>query len=269
MNKPSRTFVRLALVSLIAVALSACSSDAGLSRQETLVAAEAERNASVPAGRSFHDFSQGKIAIDTSIPVALVEPLVALPRCDGEMILVSLPDEAACESGKQWVYQPSQRILPPGEMLLVSLKFTGVRVALYPSLVAAKQAGAKVAILTILRKADAVVWQLSDFHKMRRLSDVNAFEGSLSRAIATVKLYAVMVRLDSGQILWKGPVEQVMERTVPSLPLAEGRARVESFAGIGKFEFEAYALRSVVVQAYTQVARTLAKQVDTSLREMR
>ena len=200
--------------------------------------------------------------------VGLIDPIVTMSRCAGDPILVSLPDEFACESGKQWTYQPSQRILPPAELLLVSLRFTGLSVSLYPSLADAKQAGSKIAILTVITQADAKVLGLKDFYKERQIDGKDESNGDLSRAISTVKLHAALVWLDSGRMLWKGTIQHSMEQTVQSLPLAEGQAKIESAAGIGTFEPAAYGIRSVVVQTYTQVARTLAKQVDTSFSEV-
>jgi hypothetical protein len=214
------------------------------------------------------EFSQIKSAVHKDIPIALVEPIIVLPRCEGDPILVSLPDEIACERGSHWIYQPSQNILPPADLLLVSLRFTGLSVSSHPSLAEAKQAGAKAAILTVITQADATVKRLRDFYKERHIDADDPSNDALSRVIGTVKMHATVVRLDSGQILWKGPVQQVMERTVPSLPLAEGRALIEAAAGTGRFETQAYGVRSVVVQAYTQVARTLATHVDESLKGM-
>ncbi|MDF0644461.1 MAG: hypothetical protein P0111_10545 [Nitrospira sp.] len=202
------------------------------------------------------------------IPVALVEPMITVARCEGDPILMSLPEEFACEQGKYWVYQPSQRILPPADLLLVSLRFTGLSVSSHPSLAEARKAGAKAAILTVITRADCTVWPLKDFYRERRINADDVSNGALSRAIGTVKMHATIVRLDSGDILWKGPVLHVMEQTVPSLPLADDRAKIESAAGTGRFEMEAYGLRSVVVQAYAQAARHLAKQIDGSLKEM-
>ena len=203
-----------------------------------------------------------------AIPVALIEPIVTMARCQGEPILVSLPDELACESGNHWVYQPSLRILPPAELLLVSLRFSGLSVSLYPSLAEGERAGAKVAILPMIRQAEAKVLSLQDFYDERHIDAKAFFNGTLAHVVATVKLHAAVVRLDSGEVLWKGPVQQDMERTVPSLPLSQGRALVEAAAGIGKFEEQAYGIRFVVVQAYTQVGRTLATHVDHSLKGM-
>jgi hypothetical protein len=140
-------------------------------------------------------------------------------------------------------------------------------VSLYPSLAEAKQGGAKVAIMPVLTQADASLLSLREFYKERRVDANDLSNGSLFRAMATVKVHAAIVQLGSGQLLWKGSVQEVMEETVLSLPLVEGRTHVESGAGIGKFEVQAYEIRSVVVQAYTQAARSLAKQVNESLRE--
>ena len=214
------------------------------------------------------DFSQITSAVHKDIPIALVEPIIVLPRCEGDLVLVSLPDEVACERDSRWIYQPSQRILPPPELLLVSLRFTGLSVSLYPSLADAKQAGAKAAILTVITQADAKVLSLKEFYKERHIDAKDESNGALARAVATVKLHAAIVSLNSGQILWKGTVHHAMEQTVMGLPLDDGRAQIESAAGIGTFEPAAYGIRSVVVQAYTQVARTLATQVDGSLKEM-
>lgn len=203
-----------------------------------------------------------------NIPIALVEPMITMARCEGDPILVSLPEEFACEEGKYWVYQPSQRMLPPADLLLVSLRFTGLSVSSSPSLSEAKKAGAKAAILTVITRADSTVWSLEDFYKERRIDAEDISDGALSRAIGTVRMHATIVRLDSGEILWKGPVQHVMEQTLRSLPLADGRAKIESAAGTGRFEVEAYGLRSLVVQAYAQAARNLAKQIDGSLKAM-
>lgn len=270
MNRLQRELV---FVGLVTIALYGCSSDPLEehnrkyleAQKQALIEEEVEKKERLQATPL--DFSQFRRALHRNIPVALIDPIVTLAHCEGDTILVSLPDEVACERGKQWVYLPSQRIIPSAEMLLVSLRFTGLAVALYSSIAEAKQAGAKVAILPVVVRADATVLSLRDFYKERHIDAEDLSDGALSRAIATVKLHAAIVRLDAGQIAWKGSVEQVMEQTVLTLPIAESRGFVESGAGIGKFEVQAYGVRSVIVQAYTQIARTLAKQVDESLRE--
>jgi hypothetical protein len=267
-NVGCRAHAAICLISLI---LGSCSSDpieqyykAQRKAQEKAVLEE-EAKKKEGVHDTPLDLTPVVAAEHRNIPVALVEPMITMARCEGTPILVSLPDEFACEGDNHWVYQPSQRILPPADLLLVSLRFTGLSVSSYPSLAEAKQAGAKAAILTVIAQADATVLRLKDFYKERHIDADDRSNGTLSRAIATVKMHAAVVRLDSGQILWKGSVQQVMEQTLQSLPLADGRAPIESAAGTGLFEVEAYGLRSVVIQAYTQVARSIAKQVDKSL----
>lgn len=263
-----------AAICFVALTLGGCASDSAeeyrkmRNEEQQLVEIEAEIEKKEGRYNRLLEFSSFIAPANRSIAVTLIEPMIAVARCLGDPILVSLPDEFVCEEGKLWVYQPSQRILPPDDLLLVALRSSGLSVSSYSSLTEARQAGAKVAILTVIARSDVTIWQLRDFYKQRGIDADDISKGALSRAIGTVKIYATVVRLDSGQILWKGTVQQVMERTVPSLPFADGRGKIESAAGTGRLELETYGLRLVVAESYTQAGRSLAKEVDRSLKEI-
>lgn len=265
--------VNTAAICCVALTLDGCASPVDQYFQmrhegQQIAEIEAEIKRKEGSHDSILEFSSFITPDHRNIAVSLIKPMIAVARCEGNSILISLPDEFVCEESNFWVYQPSQRILPPADLLLVSLRSTGLSVSSYSSLAEARHAGAKAAVLTVITRSDVTIWQLRDFYKQRNIDADDISKGALSRAIGTVKMHATIVRLDSGQILWKGTIQQVMERTVPSLPLADGRAKIESAAGTGGLELETYGLRLVVVESYTQAGRGLAKEIDKLLKEI-
>lgn len=263
-----------AVICLITLNVNGCSNDAVERYYKAQREAQKQADAQMEIEKKEHayatplDFAPISSVGLKSIPIALIDPIVTISRCQGDFVLVSLPDEIACEDDSKWIYQPSQRTLPPAELLLVSLRFTGLSVSPFQSLTDAKQAGAKIAILPVITQADAKVLSLKSYYEERRIDAKDESAGAHSRIVATVKVNAVVVRIDSGQVVWKGPVEQDMEFTVLALPFSDGRARIESAAGSGTLEPQAYGIRSVVVQAYTRVAQSLVKNIDGPLNEL-
>ncbi len=195
-----------------------------------------------------------KFAKLKEISVGLVEPVQAAIDCRADTILVSLPDEVVCKIDSGWLFRPSYMVLPPSDQLLVSLRFAGLSGSAVGSLTEAKAAGYRLAILPLLLRADAKIIAPADYSG-------EPIGGKSTRVIATVKFHFVVVDLITTKVLWRGPLEQIVENLVPVPFLNESRVLIEAGAGIGEYEPQLYAMRSLVVQAYAQLGHALAHKL--------
>ena len=189
------------------------------------------------------------------VRLALIEPLQTHPSCNGEVVLISLPDEIACKEKGKWVLTSGGRILQPLSALIVSLRYAGLSTFDALSLADAKQDGARIGILPLLTRSDA------------RISGPSLDESSSGKhmkVIATVAIRFVVVDLITDAVLWQGDLEQSVEDVLPVPPLTESSKVIAAGAGIGQFEPSMYAIRSLILQAYVQLGQSLAQQLQNS-----
>lgn len=187
--------------------------------------------------------------------VALLNPVLAILPCRAEAFLVSLPDEMICKNEDGWLFMPSLTILSPSDMLLVSLRYAGLSAALAPSLSEAKRAGARMAIMPVLMCADVKIMEGGN----RQKGDNEA-----NHVVATVAFQLAIVDLETSNVLWRGHLQQSVENDLMIPWLHTAQIIVEAGAGSGQYEMQAYAMRSLLVQAYTFLGQPLAHQIQTS-----
>ena len=193
-----------------------------------------------------------------SVPVALLDVVVvpAPTPVDAAQRVVSFPDEIFVKTereGVEWTVVPSPMIVPATEILVLSLQHMGLNVRRYPSLAAAHQGGARLAIVFVLRRGIVTVGP----NPLR-------FVGAVLPRTAEASAAGVASVLDvtSGRTLWSGPVNAIVryERAIylPEGGPVPGMFSIEANAMTIHGEATGHSARALLTRAYFSLAGELA-----------
>ncbi len=190
------------------------------------------------------------------IPIAMLDVIVIphTPPDGAEIRLLSLPDEILVKEDDGWTLVPSPIIVPAAEVLLVSLRHAGLNIQPYPSVAAARDAGARFAILGVVRTAKVI------------LEEKGFFQYQMRKAEAVVDLQASVLDLRGGKLVWTGNIRSSLQHS-PGLYINRAAMGETGFATTAVGERRAHWARTLLAQAYYHVAVDLVLRVRDALRD--
>lgn len=186
-----------------------------------------------------------------NLAVGLLDVVEALPHtsAEAERIALSLPDEFMVRDGDAWAMVPSRVVVPPKDVILLSLQAAGVRAAGYSSLQAARAGGADVVIACVLRQAGI---------------RVSGRGGLLDRAVrrvdAIVEMQILIVDARSSRRLWSGMLESRLSMDSGIVLPLNFTTESQALSFIG--EARAQSMRALMTQAFYHVAMDLVAVLD-------
>lgn len=240
------------------------------------------------------------------VPIGLIDLFVVrtLPAKRDVPILVSLPDEIAIQSteeqgcaktrvvqslrsltgfapsmesvprcGEGWMYfYPSPVVVPPTEVLLAGLRQQGLQVTAYPTVAAAKRAGARLAILGIVTKSQILVPSKVDFQDIGNVQSKDAVARHIQKSVASLAVHLLIVDTQSLKTYWEGTLETTVE-DYPKLPSWILRQQIDSTdpenlsgyereAGTGLYEPMLNGYRALLTECYINLSITLLPRLE-------
>ncbi len=245
------------------------------------------------------------------VPIGLIDLFAVriLPTKRDAPILVSLPDEIAIQSneeqgctktrvvqtlrslsgfapsmesvprcGEGWMYfYPSPSVVPPTEILLAGLRQQGLQVTAYPTVAAAKRAGARLAILGIVTKSQILVPSKVDFQDIGNVQSKDAIARHIQKSVASLAVHLIIVDTQSLKTYWEGSLETIVEDypTIPSWILTqqiestdpENLSGYEREAGTGLYEPLLNGYRALLTEGYINLTITLLPRLEQAARE--
>lgn len=245
------------------------------------------------------------------VPIGLIDVFVArtAPTQRDVPILVSLPDEIAIQSkeeqgcaktrivqtmrnlsgfapsmesvprcGEGWMYfYPSPVAIPPTDVLLAGFRQHGLQVAAYPTVAAATSAGARLAILGIVTKAQVLVPSTVNFQDIGNVQSKDALARHIQKSVASLAMHVVIVDTHNLKTLWEGSLDTTVEDypRVPSWILTqqiestdpENLSGYEREAGTGLYEPLLNGYRALLTECYIELANTLLPRLEQATRE--
>lgn len=248
------------------------------------------------------------------VPIGLIDVFVVrtLPTKRDVPILVSLPDEIAIQSkeeqgctktrmvrglqkmgaigflapsmetvprcGDDWMfYYPSPVVVPPTDVLLAGFRQQGLQVTAYPTIAAAKRAGAKLAILGIVTKSQILVPSKVTFQDIGNWQSNDALAKHIQTSVASLAVHLLIVDTQSLKTLWEGSLDTTVEDypRVPSWILTqqmestdlENLTGYEREAGTGLYEPLLNGYRALLTECYINLSITLLSRLEQASRE--
>jgi len=240
------------------------------------------------------------------IPIGLIDLFVVrtVPSKRDVPILVSLPDEIAIQSkedqgcaktrvvrtlrsltgfapsmesvprcGDDWMlYHPSPGVVPPTDVLLAGFRQQGLQVTAYPTIAAAKRAGAKLAILGIVTKSQILVPSKVTFQDIGNWQSKDALAKHIQPSVASLSVHLLIVDTKSLKTLWEGSLDATVEDypRVPSWILTqqmestdlENLTGYEREAGTGLYEPLLNGYRALLTECYINLTITLLPRLE-------
>lgn len=245
------------------------------------------------------------------VPIGLIDLFVARKVATKHDVstLVSLPDEIAIQSteergctktriteslrnlglpspsmesvprcGDDWMYfYPSPAVVPPTDILLAGFRQQGLQVTAYPTVAAAKRAGAKLAILGIVTKSQILIPSRVTFRYIGNELSKKALAKQIQPSVASLALHLLIVDTRSLKTFWEGSLETTVE-DYPKLPSWILRQQIESTdpqkmtgyereAGTGLYEPLLNGYRALLTECYLNLAITLLPRIEQAARE--
>lgn len=245
------------------------------------------------------------------IPIGLIDLFVVrtTPTKPDASILISLPDEIAIQSkeeqgctktrvvqtlrnlsgfapsmesvprcGEDWMYfYPSPVVVPPTDILLAGFRQQGVQVTAYPTVAAAKRAGAKLAMMGIVTKAQVLVPSKVTFQDIGNWQSKEALAKYVQPSVASLTVHLLIVDTQSLKIVWEGSLDTTVEDypRVPSWILTqqmestdlEHLTGYEREAGTGLYEPLLNGYRALLTECYINLSNTLLLRLEQASRE--
>ena len=248
------------------------------------------------------------------IPIGLIDLFVVrtAPTKRDVPILVSLPDEIGIQSkeeqgctktrivrglqtmgavgflapsmesvprcGDDWMYfYPSPVVVPPTDILLAGFRQQQLQVTAYPTIAAAKRAGAKLAIMGIVTKAQVLVPSTVTFQDIGNWQSKHALAKHIQPSVASLAVHLVIVDTHSLRIVWEGSLDTTVEDypRVPSWILTqqmestdvENLTGYEREAGTGLYEPLLNGYRALLTECYINLSITLLPRLEQASRE--
>ena len=248
------------------------------------------------------------------VPIGLIDLFVVrtIPAKRDVPILVSLPDEIAIQSkeeqgctktrvvqglrkigavgflapsmeavprcGDDWMfYYPSPVVVPPTDVLLAGFRQQGLQVTAYPTIAAAKRAGAKLAILGIVTKAQVLVPSKVTFQDIGNWQSKDALAKHIQPSVASLAVHLLLVDTRTLKTLWEGSLDTTVEDypRVPSWILTqqmestdlENLTGYEREAGTGLYEPLLNGYRALLTECYINLSLTLLPKLEQASRE--
>ena len=245
------------------------------------------------------------------IPIGLIDLFVVrtAPTKRDAPILVSLPDEIAIQSkeeqgctktrvvqtlrnlsgfapsmesvprcGEGWMYfYPSPVVVPPTDILLAGFRQQGLQVTAFPTVAAAKRAGAKLAIMGIVTKAQVLVPSTVTFQDIGNWQSKDALAKHIQPSVASLAVHLVIVDTQNLKIVWEGSLDTTVEDypRVPSWILTqqmestdvENLTGYEREAGTGLYEPLLNGYRALLTECYINLSIALLPRLEQASRE--
>jgi hypothetical protein len=240
------------------------------------------------------------------VPIGLIDLFVVrtVPTKRDVPILVSLPDEIAIQSkeeqgcaktrvvktlrnlsgfapsmesvprcGDDWMfYYPSPVVVPPTDVLLAGFRQQGLQVMAYPTVAAAKRAGARLAILGIVTRAQILMPSKVDFQDIGNVQSKDAVARHIQKSVATLAVHLLIVDTQSLKTYWEGSLETTVE-DYPKLPSWILKQQIESTdpenlsgyereAGTGLYEPLLNGYRALLTECYINLTNTLLPRLE-------
>lgn len=240
------------------------------------------------------------------VPMGLIDLFVVrtVPTKRDVPILVSLPDEIAIQSkeeqgcaktrvvktlrnlsgfapsmesvprcGDDWMfYYPSPVVVPPTDVLLAGFRQQGLQVTAYPTVAAAKRAGARLAILGIVTRAQILMPSKVDFQDIGNVQSKDAVARHIQKSVASLAVHLLIVDTQSLTTYWEGSLETTVE-DYPKLPSwilkqqiestdTENLSGYESEAGTGLYEPLLNGYRALLTECYINLTNTLLPRLE-------
>lgn len=245
------------------------------------------------------------------IPIGLIDLFVVrtVPTKRDVPILVSLPDEIAIQSheeqgctktrlvqtlrtmsgfapsmesvprcGEDWMYfYPSPVVVPPTEILLAGFRQQQLHVTAYPTIAAAKRAGAKLAMMGIVTKAQVLVPSKVTFQDIGNWQSKDALARTIQPSVASLAVHLVLVDTHTLKTVWEGSLDTTVEDypRVPSWILTqqmestdlENLTGYEREAGTGLYEPLLNGYRALLTECYIKLSISLLPRLEQASRE--
>ena len=245
------------------------------------------------------------------VPIGLIDVFVVrtVPTQRDVPILVSLPDEIAIQSkeeqgctktrivqtmrnlsgfapsmesvprcGEGWMYfYPSPVVVPPTDILLAGFRQHGLQVTAYPTVAAATRAGARLAILGIVTKAQVLVPSTVNFQDIGNVQSKDALARHIQKSVASLAMHVLIVDTHNLKTLWEGSLDTTVEDypRVPSWILTqqiestdtENLSGYEREAGTGLYEPLLNGYRALLTECYIELTTTLLPRLEQATRE--
>jgi hypothetical protein len=189
------------------------------------------------------------------IPIALLEigSLPQEPPEGREMRLISFPDEILIESGENWVFTPSPGVVPITDVFVHGLRHAGLKAEALRTLNKAKNAGSRIAIVSVLNTADV------------RIKKPWAFSlASESAAEAICRLSVALVDIQTTETLWVGSLHEVIRHN-RAVKLPSVGVFIEGEAMDGSGERRTHQFRVLMTQCYYHLSMDLALRLVDAL----
>lgn len=169
-------------------------------------------------------------------------------------------------------FYPSPVVVPPTEVLLAGLRQQGLQITAYPTVAAAKRAGARLAILGIVTKSQILVPSKVDFQDIGNVQSKDAVARHIQKSVASLAVHLLIVDTQSLKTYWEGSLDTTVE-DYPKLPSWILRQQIDSTdpenlsgyereAGTGLYEPLLNGYRALLTECYINLTITLLPRLE-------
>ena len=174
-------------------------------------------------------------------------------------------------------FYPSPAVVPPTDILLAGFRQQGLQATAYPTVAAAKRAGAKLAILGIVTKSQILIPSRVTFRNIGNELSKKALAKQIQPSVASIAVHLLIVDTRSLKTFWEGSLETTVE-DYPTLPSWILRQQIESTdprkltgyereAGTGLYEPLLNGYRALLTECYLNLGITLLPRIEQAARE--
>ena len=174
-------------------------------------------------------------------------------------------------------FYPSPVVVPPTDILLAGFRQQGLQVTAFPTVAAAKRAGAKLAIMGIVTKAQVLVPSTVTFQDIGNWQSNNSLAKHIQPSVASLAVHLVIVDTQNLKIVWEGSLDTTVEDypRVPSWILTqqmestdvENLTGYEREAGTGLYEPLLNGYRALLTECYINLSIALLPRLEQASRE--